>query len=343
MIGRQVVEVGIASLSDVGATTMDVGRRTREIVRYAVLADELGLDVFGLGEHHGEDFAVSSPAVVLAAVAQGTRRIRLASATTVLTTLDPVRVHEDFATLDLLSQGRAEIVVGRSAYPDPFALFGVDLADYDEVFAEKLDLLLRLREQPRITWNGRHRPALQDAAVVPRPHQEQLPVWLGVGGSPASLERAGRLGLPMMLGLIGGTIERARAAVELYRSAGERAGHDPSVLKVGLATHLLVTTDRASALAAYPNYRSFLAPKRPGAPGFIVDQATFEAGMSPSGVLMIGSTEAVAEKALRMRDLLGADRILSLADWGGLAPGRVEDSIARFAQHVAPTLRKDSL
>ena len=147
----------------------------------------------------------------------------------------------------------------------------------------------------------------------------------------------------MMLGLIGGTIDRARAAVDLYRAAGERAGHEPSVLRVGLATHLLVAADRSSALAAYPNYLDFLAPKRPGTPGFTVDRATYEAGMSPSGVLMIGSTEEVTEKALRLRDLLGADRILSLADWGGLAPRRVEDSIARFARHVAPALRKDSL
>ncbi len=338
------MDVGIASLSDLTdpgdrGEAVDAGRRTRDIVRYARLADELGLDVFGLGEHHGVDFAVSSPAVVLAAVAQATERIRLASATTVLTALDPVRVHEDFATLDLLSRGRAEIVVGRSAYVEPFGLFGIDLADYDQAFEEKLDLLLRLREEPRLSWRGRHRPPIQDSAVMPRPQQEKLPVWLGVGGSPASLERAGRLGLPLMIGLIGGTIDRAVPAVQLYRAAGAAAGHDPSVLKVGLATHLLVTGEHRAAEQAYPNYRRFLEPKRPGGSGFVVERPAYLAGLSPTGVLMIGSTDEVTEKALTLKEKLGADRIIALADWGGLPRGVVEESIARYAQEVAPALR----
>ncbi|HEY0240059.1 MAG TPA: LLM class flavin-dependent oxidoreductase, partial [Friedmanniella sp.] len=231
------VELGIVSLSDRQldphtGQLVDTRARLSEIVGYAELADTLGLDVFGLGEHHSADFAVSSPAVVLAAAAARTRTIRLTSAVTVLSVLDPVRVYQDYASLDLVSGGRAGLIVGRSAFTEPFGLFGVDLDDYDAIFTEKLGLLLRLRAEATVrSWSGRFRAPLHDAEIIPR--AVDLPVWVGVGGSPGSAERAGRLGLPMTLGLIGGSIEHARRTVDAYRSAGEAAGHGDR-LRVGI-------------------------------------------------------------------------------------------------------------
>jgi alkanesulfonate monooxygenase SsuD/methylene tetrahydromethanopterin reductase-like flavin-dependent oxidoreductase (luciferase family) len=235
------MDLGVISLSDI-QTNPATGRphsyqqRIDEIVGYATLADRSGLDVFALGEHHTLDFAVSAPAVVLAAAATGTSRIRLTSGVTVLPVLDPVRVYQDYATLDLLSHGRAEIIAGRSAFTEPFDIFGVDLADYDAAFSEKLDLLLQLRSNDHLTWSGRFRPPLHHAPITPRAAQQPLPVWLGVGGSPQSAVRAGRLGLPMMLGYIGGPLDHPRRAVELYRHAGDLAGH-PEKLQVGISTH----------------------------------------------------------------------------------------------------------
>src|SRR3954470_20828117 len=223
------MELGILSLSDLqmdretGQPASAV-QRSDDIIHYAVLAEQLGLDLFALGEHHTLDFAVSSPAVTLAAIAARTEEIRLTSAVTVLSVHDPVRVYQDFAGLDLVSHGRAEIIAGRSAFTEPFPLFGVRLQDYDAVFSEKLDLLLKVREQSHVTWSGRFRSPLEDAPIAPRAVQEPLPVWIGVGGSPESAERAGRLGLPMVLGYIGGPLSSAQRAVDIYRAAGERAG-----------------------------------------------------------------------------------------------------------------------
>ncbi|WP_164905012.1 LLM class flavin-dependent oxidoreductase [Streptomyces cyaneus] len=240
------MELGILSLSDLQTdpatgTLHDPGRRTREIVSYAIAADQAGLDVFGLGEHHSPDFAVVNPAVPLAAIAQATSRIRLASAVSVLSTADPVRLHQDFASLDLLSDGRAEIIAGRSAFTEAFRLFGIELADYDDVFTEKLRLLLAIRENPEhVTWSGRFRPALEGLPVPPRPQQSQLPLWLGVGGTTASVERAGYLGLPMTLGLIGGDIRRAATSVEHYRAIGTGAGHRAEQLRLAVSTHFYI-------------------------------------------------------------------------------------------------------
>src|SRR3954452_20287005 len=233
------MELGIISLSDLAADP-HTGRpaaaldRLDDTLAYARAADELGLDVFSLGEHHSHKFAVASPAVVLAAIAGQTERIRLTSGVTALSALDPVRVYQDFAQLDLLSHGRAEIIAGRSAFAEPFALFGAPINEYDELFAEKLDLLLGLREQDRLTWTGRYRPPLVDAQIAPRAVQEPLPVWIGVGGPPAPAARAGQLALPMMLGYIGGTLAHARRTVDIYRAAGEAAGHNPDKLRVGI-------------------------------------------------------------------------------------------------------------
>jgi alkanesulfonate monooxygenase SsuD/methylene tetrahydromethanopterin reductase-like flavin-dependent oxidoreductase (luciferase family) len=256
------MELGIITLSDlqrdpVTGRRVEPRRRLADTLRYAELADTLGLDVFGVGEHHSADFAVPSPAVVLAAIATRTSSIRLTSAVTVLSVLDPVRVYEDFATLDLLSGGRAELIVGRSAFAEPFALFGVDLDDYDAAFDEKLDLLLRLREQGRIArWQGRFRPPLREADIIPR--AIDLPVWVGVGGSPGSPERAGRLGLPMTLG----SIDHARLAVDAYRAAGEAAGHADR-LRVAISTHFYAAGTPEAARNVYPYYHEYLRPSVP--------------------------------------------------------------------------------
>lgn len=336
------VDIGIASLADFQPTTVDGSQRTarsriEQIVKMAVLADELGLDHLGVGEHHNPDFAVSSPAIVLAAVAQATRRLRLTSSVTNLSALDPVRVYEDFATLDLISGGRAEITAGRSAYPEPFALFGVNPAHYDQLFAEKLQLLLILREHKVISWQGQFRPPLRDAEIMPRAMQQPLPVWIGVGGTPASAERAGRLGLPMMLGYIGGSPAHLAATAEIYRRAGAKAGMSDQ-LRLGVALHLLAS-DRQTARASHSYYHDFLRPKYPGGPGFAVTAKHFEAGLQPHGHLMIGTPEDIVDKLKILRDAVKADRIQALVDWGGLPDARVEESVRLLATEIAPAIR----
>lgn len=337
------MELGVISLSDT-QTDPATGRRfpyqqrVEEIVGYATLADRTGLDVFALGEHHTLDFAVSSPAVVLAAAAARTSRIRLTSGVTVLPVLDPVRVYQDFATLDLLSGGRAEITAGRSAFTDPFDIFGVDLADYDAVFSEKLDLLLQLREADHVTWSGKFRPPLHHAPVTPRAVQQPLPVWLGVGGSPESAERAGRLGLPMVLGYIGGPLAHARQTVDIYRAAGERAGH-PDKLTVGISTHFYAAATAEEARRTFPYYHEYLRPKTPGGRGFLVNQAQFDAGTRRGNAIMIGSSEQLIEKILDAHHTLGLDRFLGQIDWGGLPRAAVTESIHRYAEDIAPAVR----
>jgi alkanesulfonate monooxygenase SsuD/methylene tetrahydromethanopterin reductase-like flavin-dependent oxidoreductase (luciferase family) len=332
------MQLGILSLSDLqpDPTTgrpLDAAQRVADTIGYAVLGDRLGLDLFALGEHHSPDFAVSSPAVVLAAIAARTSTIRLTSAVTVLSALDPVRVYQDFAQLDLISNGRAEIIAGRSAFTEPFALFGHRLEDYDALYAEKLDLLLRLSEQDRVTWTGRFRPALHDAEIAPRAVQTPLPVWAGVGGSPASAERAGRLGLPMILGYIGGPLHRTKQAVEIYRTAGEQAGH-PEKLRVGLSTHFYAGTDDV-----FPYYHEYLRPKTTGGRGFTVNRAAFETGTQRGQAIMIGSSAQLIEKILDAHQLLGIDRFFGQIDWGGLPRPLVEQSVHRYATEIAPAIR----
>ena len=338
------MELGILTLGDL-QRDLSSGRprravdRMADILGYAALADQLGLDVFAVGEHHSAEFFTSSPAVVLAAAAARTTAIRLASATTLLGIADPVRVYEDFATVDLISRGRAEIIAGRSAFAEPFRLFGYDTADYDALFAEKLGLLLNIRSSEKVTWHGRFRPALDDAFVTPRAAQDPLPVWVGVGGSPDSAERAGRLGLPMILGYIGGTLAHVKPLADAYRAAGERAGQADS-LKLALSTHFHAGADPASARATYPYYHEYLRPKTPGGRGFTVSRAAFEAGTAPDGAIMIGSVAEVTEKLIAAKQTLGLDRIFAQVDWGGLPAALVEDSIGRYATQIAPELRK---
>ncbi|MCM3923166.1 LLM class flavin-dependent oxidoreductase [Frankia sp. AiPs1] len=338
-----MLELGVLSLSDAQirlATGVRVGHGERldEIVGHATLAERVGLDLFALGEHHTLDFAVSSPAVVLAAVAARTSRIRLTSAVTVLPILDPVRLYQDFATLDLLSHGRAEIIAGRSAYAEPFEMFGEHLADADALFDEKLRLLLTLREQERVTWRGRFRPPLTDAPITPRAEPGSLPVWVGVGGSPTSAERAGRLGLPMVLGYIGGPLSHARRAVDVYRAAGEQAGH-PERLKVGISTHFYAAASEQDARAVHPYYYEYLRPKTPGGRGFIVSAEAFADGMRRGNAIMIGTPAQLIEKILDAHQTLGLDRFYGQIDWGGLPREQVADSIHRFADAVAPVVR----
>lgn len=269
-------------------------------------ADRAGLDVFGIGEHHRKDFLDSAPAVILAAAAARTERIWLTSAVTVLSAADPVRVFEQFATLDLISRGRAEMVVGRGSFVDAFPLFGLKLDDYDELFEEKLDLLLKIRAHPTVTWSGKHRPALTGQGVFPRPIQDPLPIWIGVGGTPASFARAGLLGLPLMVAIIGGEPHRFRPLIDLYRRAWAHAGHPPEKLKVGL--HMLgyvADTDQKAADDFFPGYaHSFteIGRERGWAP---VTRAHFDALRGPEGALLVGSPDSVAEKILRVNEALG--------------------------------------
>jgi alkanesulfonate monooxygenase SsuD/methylene tetrahydromethanopterin reductase-like flavin-dependent oxidoreductase (luciferase family) len=338
------IELGALSLADL-LRNMDTGatataaERIDEIIGYGMLAERLGLELFALGEHHTLDFAVSSPAVVLAAIAARTQRIRLTSAVTVLSVLDPVRVYQDFAQLDLISHGRAEVIAGRSAFVEPFALFGENPADYDALFAEKLDLLLHLSRDSHVTWKGRFRPPLTDAPIAPRAYQQTLPVWVGVGGSPESAERAGRLGLPMVLGYIGGPLIRAQQAVDIYRQAGERAGH-PEKLRVGISTHFYAGDNATAAREVFPYYHEYLRPKTPGGRGFVVDRASFEAGTKPGQALMIGSSDELIAKILEADQVLGGlDRFYGQVDWGGLPRPLVEASITRLATEIAPAVR----
>lgn len=338
------LEIGIASLADFQPKTVDGTRRSPQqrlddIVSYAMQADTGGLHHVGLGEHHSRHFVVSSPAVVLSAIAAQTTSVRLTSSVSVLSALDPVRLYQDFATLDLMSGGRAELTVGRSAYPEPFALFGADIRRYDDLFSENLDLLLRLRTQERVTWRGHTRPPLDDAQIVPRSVQDPLPVWVGVGGTPASAARAGRLGLPMILGYIGGPARRLRDLVDVYREAGESAGQTDS-LRVGVALHFLAGGSHSAAAAAYPYYFDFMRPKDPGGGGFLVSREQYDAGRAEHGHLMIGPEEQIVDKLAALHDRIGFDRLQALVDWGGLPHTMVHESLARLSATIAPALRR---
>jgi probable LLM family oxidoreductase len=337
------MELGVSTFADVrpepGGEPVDPGRRLREVLEEAELAERVGLDVFGVGEHHRPDFAVSAPAVVLAAVAARTERLRLTSTVTVLSSDDPVRVFEEFATLDLLSGGRAEIMVGRGSFIESFPLFGYDLADYDSLFAEKLELLLRLRESARVTWAGRHRAPLDGQGVYPRPLQEPLPVWVAVGGTPESAVRAGTLGLPMMLAIIGGMPERFVPFARIHREAAEQAGHDPSpALGVNSHTYVAETSQRAADefFPAYTGMMNAVGRERGWAP---IGRGEFDELRSPRGALAVGSPEEVAEKILFEHELFGHDRFLAQISVGSLPHEQALRAIELFGTEVAPLVR----
>lgn len=304
-------------------------------------ADRVGLDVFGIGEHHREEYLDSAPVVILAAAAARTGRIRLTSAVTVLGAADPVRVFQEFATLDLISGGRAEIVVGRGSSTEAFPLFGWSMGDYDALFAEKLDLLLRLREDTHVTWTGRFRPALTGQGVFPRPHQDRLPVWLGVGGTPESFARAGTLGLPLMVAVIGGGFARFRPLVDLYREAGRRAGHAADALKVGVhALGFVADTTQAARDLFYPGWEYMFGKvgRERGWPPPTRQQ--FDAACSPAGAYLIGDPETVAARVLAMDEALGGvSRVTFQMTSAMLDAAAMQRSIELLGTRVAPLVR----
>ncbi len=304
-------------------------------------ADQVGLDAFGIGEHHRAEFMDSATAVILAAAAGRTRHIRLSSAVTVLSAADPVRVFQQFATLDLVSGGRAEMVVGRGSFTEAFPLFGLSLHDYDALFEEKLGLLLRLRDEEFVTWQGQFRPPLTGQGVYPRPLQAQLPVWLGVGGTPASFVRAGTLGLPLAVAIIGGETHRFRPLVDLYREAGRRAGHKPDTLQVCLHSLGYVADTAAQAVADYfPGYaRTFtkIGRERGWAP---VTRPHFDSQIGPRGALLVGEPAEVADRILRHAEALGGvSRVMFQMDNAELAPEKLLRSIELLGEVVRPALQ----
>ncbi|MEH7115251.1 LLM class flavin-dependent oxidoreductase [Neobacillus niacini] len=341
------IEIGIYTLADIGpdpltGKTITAQQRVKEIIQAAKLADEAGLDVFGVGEHHRLDYAVSSPAVILSAIAQVTNRIKLTSTTSVLSTLDPVRLFEDFATLDLLSDGRAEILAGRGAFIESFPLFGYSTNDYDELFSEHMDLLLQLNRNERVTWSGDYRSALRDAEISPRPVQEQIPIWIGVGGTPESAVRAGRFGVGMALAILGGDPFRFKPLVDIYRKAGLEAGHSPEVLKVGVTGHAYIATTTNQAkdefFPYYSNYWSYVNRQR--GMGTRMSREDFEHMASPNTALFVGSPQQIVEKVLRQHELFGHTRFLAQVDIGGLPFNKVAENIELLATEVAPAVRK---
>jgi probable LLM family oxidoreductase len=317
-------------------------QRVQDLLEEIELADRVGLDVFGLGEHHRPEYVASAPAVLLAAAAARTKRIRLASAVTVLSSDDPVRVFQQFATVDLISQGRAEIIVGRGSFIESYPLFGFDLEDYDALFSEKLELLLKLREQTQITWSGQHRAALTGQGVYPRPVQNPLPVWIGVGGTPQSVIRAGRLGLPLMVAIIGGQPAQFRQLVDLYRESGRAAGHAPEKLVVGIhSIGFLADTTTGAQETFWPAYRDAFGKigKERGWPPPTRPQ--FDAQCGPAGALMVGDPEAVAAKILAEHQSLGGfSRLTILLDNRVLTHSQIMRAIELLGTRVAPLVRK---
>jgi probable LLM family oxidoreductase len=336
------MDLGLYTFAELASGAISPVRRMHDLLEEIELADQVGLDVFGIGEHHRPDFVVSSPAVVLGAAAARTRTIRLTSAVTVLSSDDPVRVFQDFATLDLLSGGRAEIMAGRGSFIESFPLFGYDLDDYDELFAEHLDLLLALRAGEHISWSGRHRAPIDGLGVYPRPVQDPLPVWVAVGGNPPSAVRAGTLGLPMALAIIGGEPARFAPLVELYRDAARRAGHDPARLPVSINSHGYVaeTTQRAAGeyVGAYAAMMNRIGRERGWSP---LGRAQFDALRSPRGALVVGSPQDVAEKIVRQHDVFGHQRFLMQVSVGTLPHAQVLRSIELLGTEVAPLVREE--
>jgi len=340
------VEIGIYTFADITpdwqtGRAITVAERYREVLAAAKLAEAVGLEVFGVGEHHRLDIAIASPAIVMAAVAAMTKRIRLTSAVTILSTLDPVRVFQDFATVDLVSGGRAELIAGRGAFIESFPLFGHDLADYDALFAEKLDLLLKLNASERVTWQGRFRSALADAAISPRPLQTELPIWLGVGGNPESALRAARLGLPLALANISQKPEKFAGQIADYKRVGGEAGFGADRLQVAIATHCHVAQESQAARDEfYPYYAAYFrhhAPRTTYHPD--VARAEFDMRAAADGPIFVGSPQEIVDKIMREHELFGHQRFLAQVDIGGLPYAKVAKSIELLGSKVLPAVR----
>lgn len=338
-----MIEIGIDSFAAAatgtgGSMAHESARQLGELLDRIELADVVGLHHFGIGEHHRKEFLDAAPAVILAAAAARTSRIRLTSAVTVLSAADPVRVFQNFATLDLLSAGRAEMVVGRGSFTEAFPLFGYHLNDYDALFTEKLELLLQICRNESVTWSGKFRAPLHNQAIYPRPLQDRLPVWLGVGGTPASFVRAGTLGLPLMVAIIGGETHRFRPLIDLYRQAGEKAGFAPHQLQVGLHSLGYVAERGSEALNDYyPGYAETftrIGRERGWAP---VTRAQFDAQNGPTGALLVGGAEEIAEKILRHSKALGGiSRFSFQMDNAGLPHHKLLRSIELIGTKVVP-------
>ena len=336
------MEFGLTSFAEthrdpVTGLAIGHGERLRNVLAEIELAESVGLDVYGLGEHHRVDMAASAVAVVLGAAAARTERIRLSSAVIILSSADPVRTYQDFATLDLLSNGRAELLVGRGSFIESFPLFGYSLEDYDELFAEKLELLLRIRDNERVTWSGKFRSPLEDQAIYPRAQQEPLPVWIGVGGTPASMVRAGRLGLPVALAIIGGDPMRFTTLVKLYRRSLEEAGHDPRDFPLAVHALGLVADDMTDAIEIIrPGFTDVMNKigRERGWPALTPDRFNWMAG--PEGSLIVGDPETVAEKVARWCEMLGIERFLLHTSAGNLPHEVTMHSIELFGDQVVP-------
>ncbi|HEX2724092.1 MAG TPA: LLM class flavin-dependent oxidoreductase [Gemmatimonadaceae bacterium] len=340
------IELGIYTFAEATpdastGQTVSAQQRLRDLMEEIELADQVGLDVFGVGEHHRPDYVVSSPAVVLAAAAVKTKRIRLTSAVTVLSSDDPVRVFQDFATVDLLSNGRAEIMAGRGSFIESYPLFGYDLENYDELFQEKLEMLLRIRENVNVTWTGRHTQSLANLGVYPRPVQHPLPIWIAVGGTPQSVVRAGRLGLPLAIAIIGGAPERFVQFATLYRESAARAGHDVSKLQLSINSHGLVgDSTQEAADIVWPAYldtmgrigreRGWQTPTR----------RQFDAERSPRGAMVLGSPNEVIDKILYEHELFRMTRFLIQFSVGTLPHPVIMRSIELYGTKVAPAVRR---
>jgi probable LLM family oxidoreductase len=340
------MQVGIDSFAaafDETSRAVNPSERLQDLVKQIERADQVGLDAFGVGEHHRRDFLDSAPAVILGAAAARTQRIRLTSAVTVLSAADPVRVFQEFATLDLLSQGRAEMVVGRGSFVEAFPLFGLRLEDYDSLYAEKLDLLLKIRDNEHVHWSGEYRPALTGQGVYPRPLQNPLPIWVGVGGTPESFVRAGVLGLPLMVAIIGGETRHFRPLIDLYREAGRRAGHSPDQLKVGIhSLGYVAETTQQAADDFFPGYaRAFtdVGKERGWRP---VTRADFDAQRGSQGALIIGDPDEVVKKIIRhSKSLGGISRITFQMNAASLPHVKLMRAIELIGTQVAPALREE--
>lgn len=340
------MEIGIDSFASAannsGTTSSERMNAMAQLLERMEQADQSGLDVFGIGEHHRKEFMDSAPAIILAAAAARTKRIKLTSAVTVLSAADPVRVFQNFATLDLISQGRAEIVVGRGSFTESFPLFGYNLNDYDALFSEKLNLLLTIRDNETVNWSGKFRAPLQNQAIYPRPLQSQLPIWLGVGGTPESFIRAGKLGLPLMVAVIGGETHRFRPLINLYREAGKSAGFAPEQLQVGLHSLGYVASTSAEAVAEYyPGYAETFTRigKERGWPPVSLER--FHAQNGPTGALLVGNPEEVAQKIIRHSEALGGiSRFTFQMDNAALPHEKLMQSIKLIGEKVIPIINK---
>ncbi|MEO8819590.1 MAG: LLM class flavin-dependent oxidoreductase [Ginsengibacter sp.] len=340
------MELGLITFADMQPETLpgrgiNAQQRLKELMEEIKLADELGLDIFGIGEHHRPDYAVSSPAILLAAASMVTKNIKLSSAVTVLSSDDPVRVFQNFSEVDLLSNGRAEIMAGRGSFIESFPLFGYNLEDYDELFTEKLDLLMELNRNEKITWEGKHRASINNRGVYPRPYQSQIPIWLAAGGTPASAVRAATLGLPLMLAIIGGLPEQFVPFINLYKETAKKTGKEIASLKFGVNNHFYVSENSQTAADEfYPYYAEMMnrVGRERGWPTLSKQQ--YEYSRSSKGALMVGSIQEVIDKILYEHELFGNTRFLAQASVGNVPHKMIMHSIELFGTKVVPIIRK---